>query len=113
MPKKKVVNNKKLIAAVESGRPSKEIMEKFGINTSSQLKATYLDALVQEGMAPGIISSRGRAGKSEDNKKTKEIKVNKRGSLVIPKEMVEEFGFSLGEAFSVTKNKAGISVKRV
>ena len=49
MPKKKTVNYDKLLKAVDSGLTSKEIMEKFGIKTSAQLKGLYLDALVSKG----------------------------------------------------------------
>ena len=109
MPKKKNVDGNKLIKAVEAGKPSTEIMAEFGIKTSAQLKTLYLDALVEQGAATGISGSpRGRA---KADKPGNEIIVNKRGSLVIPRGMVEEHGFEIGEAFSVRKTKAGVSLK--
>ena len=60
MPRKKKVDAAKLIKAVESGKPSKEIMAEFGINTSYQLKALYLDALVEKGRAPAIVGEQAR-----------------------------------------------------
>ena len=110
MPKKKEVNADKLIKAVESGKPSTEIMEKFGFKTSAQLKAAYLDALVEKGMAQEIAG--GRRGKSKAVKKANEVKVNKRGSLVLTKDMVNEMGFSVGELFKVRKTKTGVSLKK-
>jgi hypothetical protein len=107
MPRKKQVNADKLIEAVESGLPSTKIMDKFGIKTSAQLKALYLDALVEKGKAPGIKTRAGRAPK-----KSKEIFVNKRGSLIVPRELVEEMGFKEEDEFSITKTKSGISLKR-
>jgi hypothetical protein len=110
MPRKKVVNQEKLVKAVESGTPSKEIMEKFGIKTSAQLKALYLDALVAKGKAKGIV---GRIPKSGAGKKDKNILVNKRGSLIVPKDLVAEMGFKEGEVFKVRKTKSGVSLKKI
>ena len=110
MPRKKKVDSAKLLKAVESGKPSKEIMEQFGINTSAQLKALYLDALVEKGLAPAIIR---RAGKKKDDKAGKEILVNKRGSLIVPAPLVEEMGFKIGEEFKVRRTKAGVSLKKL
>jgi hypothetical protein len=110
MPRKKKVDSAKLIKAVESGRPAKEIMAEFGFNTPTQLKTYYLDALVEKGKAAGITGKFPRASKA---KKAEGIKVNKRGSLVIPRERVEGMGFKIGEAFTMRQTKAGISLKRV
>lgn len=110
MPRKKEVNADKLIKAIQSGMPSKEIMTKFGLNTSAQLKCAYNDALVAKGLIVGIT---GRTSKGDPTgKNDKGIVVNKRGSLIIPKEMVEEMGFKLEDGFSVRKTKAGISLKK-
>ncbi|MEW5721991.1 MAG: hypothetical protein AB1896_02720 [Thermodesulfobacteriota bacterium] len=109
MPKRKVVNFEKLLKAVESGKTSKEIMDTFGIKTSAQLKSMYLDALVSKGKAKGIP---GRGGKSGAGPKSKAIMVNKRGSLVISKELVSEMGFNIEDAFTVRKTKSGISLKK-
>lgn len=110
MPRKKKVDAVKLVKAVESGVPSKEIMGKFGIKTLAQLKALYLDALAEQGQVKGIISARGRAAAPAE--KTKDFRVNKRGSLVVPREIVEEMGFQIGDSFAVRKTKAGISLKK-
>jgi hypothetical protein len=110
MPRKKKVDAAKLIKAVESGRSSKEIMAEFGFNTPTQLKSYYLDALVAKGKAAGII---GKAARAPKVKRAKGLKVNKRGSLVVPKEKIEEMGFKIGETFSIKPSKAGISLKRI
>ncbi|MBU2549803.1 MAG: hypothetical protein KKB20_15420 [Proteobacteria bacterium] len=109
MPRKKQVDADKLIAAVKAGKPSKEIMEEFGIKTTAHLKALYYDALVEKGLAPAIAD---RGSQAAAEKKTKQIQVNKRGSLIVPAPMVEEFGFKEGELFTVRKTKAGVSLKR-
>ena len=110
MPRKKQVNSKALIKAVKSQRLSTEIMAEFGIKTSAQLKALYLDAIVAEGLAPGLTITRGKKA-AQANKK--QIQINKRGSLIVPKEMIEEFGFKEGEVFSIRRTKAGLSIKKV
>ncbi|MEW6263747.1 MAG: hypothetical protein AB1641_11795 [Thermodesulfobacteriota bacterium] len=109
MPRKKTVNTEKLFKAIEQGTPAKEIMNKFQIKTSAQLKALYLDALVAQGQVKGIA---GRTGGGPAAKKAKNIMVNKRGSLVITREMVEEFGFKTEDVFSIRKTKAGVSLKK-
>jgi len=109
MPRKKKVDSAKLIKAVESGRPAKEIMADFGFNTPTQLKTYYLDALVEKGKATGITGRTPRA----KAKKAEGIKVNKRGSLVIPRERVEGMGFKIGEEFNIRKTKSGINLKKI
>ncbi|MCF8050303.1 MAG: hypothetical protein K9L59_03635 [Desulfobacterales bacterium] len=54
MPKRKKIDNKKLIQMVKDGKVQKEILEKFGFNTSTQLKIAYANALMDEGQAPEI-----------------------------------------------------------
>ena len=111
MPKKKTVDPEKLVKAVESGTPAKEIMAKFGIKTSVQLKSLYLDALVAKGQAAGIT---GRSAKAaQDDKNKKEILVNKRGSLIVPRDMIDEMGFKMEDTFLVRKTKSGISLRKL
>ncbi len=110
MARKKIVDSVQLIKAVEAGKVANEIMEKFGINTRTQLKTLYLDALVGGGRAKAIV---GRVPKGDAQaKQSKETKVNKRGSVVVPREMVEGMGFSIDDTFTIRKTKSGISLKR-
>jgi hypothetical protein len=107
MPKKKQVNADKLIKAVEAGKPAREIMDKFGINNTTQLKVHYLDALAKKGKIKPIVTRSGRPPRPE-----KRIEVNKRGSLIVPKELVEEMGFSEEDTFSIQKSNVGMSLKK-
>jgi len=109
MAKRIKINSKELIKAVESGLPKKEIMAKFGIKNYGQLKPLYVDALSKEGKIKGIVMSRKSKTRG---KNSKEIKVNKRGSLVIPRKMIEEMGFKVGEPFMAGKTEVGVSLKR-
>ena len=109
MPRKKKIDGGKLIKAVQQGRPSTEIMAEFGFKNSAQLKAYYVDALMEKGDVPELVTA--RSGK-KDEKKSKSVKVTKRGSISIPKELVEAMGFKEGDAFIVRKTKAGVSLKK-
>jgi hypothetical protein len=81
----------------------------LSFHSPTQLKSYYLDALVEKGKATGISGKAPRAGKT---RLSEEIKVNKRGSLAIPKERIEGMGFKVGDAFSIRPSKAGISLKK-
>jgi AbrB family looped-hinge helix DNA binding protein len=110
MAKKKKIDYDKLLEAIRSGQPSTEIMKKFDIKTSAQLKSHYMDAMVQKGEIPGISRKRGGAEKSDGDKN---VKVSKRGSIAIPKEVVENYGFNEGDQFVVRKTKSGISLRKI
>jgi hypothetical protein len=86
------------------------LLNKFELKTSAQLKALYLDALVEQGQAAPIPGRSARTG--NDGPPSKNIHVNKRGSLVIPRELVDEMGFKLEDVFTVRKSKSGISLKK-
>ena len=109
MPKKKAVNSKKLIKMINDETPQPEIMKAFGFKTSTQLKTAYMNALVEEGSVAGIKSGRGKAKPVISN----EVNVGKRGSIIIPKGLVEELGFVENDRFLVRKTKSGISLKRL
>lgn len=109
MPAKKKVDGEKLIKMVASGKQQSEIIKEFKFNTAAQFKTHYLEALMKAGKAPEIKTSRGRKKAAP----VKEVTVSKRGSVVIPKAMIDELGFKQGNKFAVRKTKAGISLKAV
>jgi hypothetical protein len=111
MPKRKVVDHQKLIKMVQDGAPQADIMKKFGYGTSTQLKVAYANALIQSGQVPGIKGGRGSEGKGQ--KAVKELKVGKRGSIIIPAEMIQELGIESDDKFTVRKSKSGVALKRV
>jgi hypothetical protein len=108
MPKKKAVDAKALIKMVEAEETQSDIMKKFGFKTSTQLKTAYMNALIDAGKVTAIKSGRG-SGKA---KKAKLVGVGKRGSIIIPQEMVEGLGISSDEKFTVRKSKTGIALKK-
>jgi hypothetical protein len=111
MPKRKVVDHQKLIKMVQEGVPQADIMKKFGYGTGTQLKVAYANALIQSGQVPGIAGGRGSEGKGK--KVERVVKVGKRGSIIIPAEMVAELGIGADDRFTVRKSKSGVALKRV
>jgi hypothetical protein len=109
MPKKKMGDPEKLIKMIEDQVPQAEIMKKFGIKTSTQLKTAYANALIAAGRVPAIKGGRG-ARKSESKKKT--VGVGKRGSIIVPAELVADMGFGKDERFIVRKTKGGLALKK-
>jgi hypothetical protein len=109
MPAKKKVDYKKLMTAVKSGKPQAEIMKAFKFNTAAQLKSHYLNAIMEAGKVPEIVTSRT----SSKAAPAKEAFVSKRGSVVISKGLIGEMGFAEGDKFAVRKTKTGISLKKV
>ena len=111
MPRKKKIDSKALIKAVESGLARKEIMAQFGFTAPVQVTTYYLDSLVESGQAKAIVGRQSKTRKAGGE--SKGISVNKRGSLIIPKEKAEELGYKVGDTFSVsqTKKEDGISLK--
>jgi len=109
MPKKKKVDAQSLIKMVVDRAPQKDIMEKFGYKTSNQLKVAYANALMEAGKVPEIQTGRSvpEAGVK------REITVSKRGSLVIPKALIQELGLQQGDCFQVRSSKAGLSLRKV
>jgi hypothetical protein len=110
MAKRKEFDAKRLAKMVKDGVAQNEIMKKFGFNTSTQLKVAYANAMMETGEIPEIQSARGA---QPSNGVKKEVSVSKRGSLVMPKELIEELGFKEKDLFVTRKTKAGISLKLI
>jgi preprotein translocase subunit SecA len=95
------------LKAVKSGKHQSDIMKQFKFSTAAQFKSHYLTALMEDGQAPAIVTT--RASKSAGP--AKEAFVSKRGSVVISKGLVAEMGFAEGDTFTVRKTKSGISLR--
>ena len=110
MPKKKKIDNKALIKMIEAGNPQAKIMEKFGFKTSTQLKVAYTNAMMATGKAPKIKA--GRKSKAKAAVVDTLVAVNKRGTLILPKALIESFGLAEGAAFNAKCTKGGIQLKK-
>ena len=106
MARKKLVEHNALVQAIEIGSPKSEIMETFGFKNLSALKTAYYNALV----ALGKIEKVNKRGKEKpvENK----INVNGKGSLVIPKKLVDHLGIDPEADFEVVKNGNGLILKK-
>ena len=84
-----------------AGATLDELKAKYGIRGKSQLATAVLDSLIKEGKMPPL-ARRGR--KPSAKPKDFKVKVNKRGTVVLPKEaVVEAFGAKTGQTYSVKK----------
>mgnify|MGYP002642195077 FL=1 len=110
MPKKREIDNAALLKMVKEGINQSEIMEKFGFKSSPQLKVAYANALMESGEAPEI-KGQGRTGKPKSIKT--EVSINARGSLVIPKALVESLNIPEGQVYEVKKTASGLQLKKV
>ena len=108
MPKRKVIDAKDLLKMIKEEANQSEIMEKFGFKNSTQLKVAYANALMHTGEAPEI-KGKGRT-KKEKPVDTK-VTVNGRGSLIIPKVLVESMNLKPGASFEAKKTSSGITLK--
>lgn len=109
MKKRRIVDSAKIREAVESGQLDKKIMTGFGLEVSRQKDS---DSARKAGRRR---KARGRPALKQDkfDLKIREISVNVRGSLIVPKELITEFGIDIGEKFSMQKTKVGISLKKI
>ena len=94
--KKGTRNATAILKTYSSGATLAELKQKYGIRGKGQLAAAVLDALIESGKMPAL--ARGRAKK--DIPSEFPVAVNKRGTIVLPKEAVgDAFHFSTGHAF--------------
>jgi len=111
MPKRKVIDNKALLKMINDGANQPDIMEKFGFKNTTQLKVAYANALMDTGEATKI-KGQGRRKSSSKPVDTK-VTVNGRGSLIIPKVLVEDMGIKAGETFEAKKSTKGIALTKI
>lgn len=108
MPKRKQIDGKALVKMIKEEATQTDIMKKFGFKNSTQLKVAYANALMETGNAPEI-KGREKAKKPVDTKVT----VNARGSLIIPKALIDSMEIKEGQTFDTKKTSSGIQLKNV
>ena len=106
MAQKKLVEHNALVQAIEMGTPQDKIMQRFGFKTVAALKTAYFNGLVALGRIEDVNSKRKK------KKVNTKIGVNTRGSLVIPKELVDHLGISAEDLFEVAKSASGLVLKK-
>ena len=108
MAKKRDIDNEALLKMIKEEKTQSEILKAFGFKNATQLKVAYANALMDSGDAPKIKGAgRGKKNKPVNTK----VKVNARGSLIIPKVLVDSLNIKEGQEFEVKKTPSGISLK--
>ena len=107
MAQKKLVEHNALLQAVEMGMSKESIMEKFGIKTLAELKVAYFDAMVALEKIKDV--KKGSKPKKVDNK----VSINSRGSLVIPKKLIDDLDLGEMDTFKVVKSNSGLILQTV
>ena len=95
------VDAKKVFDAVQSGRVSKDAMAGFGLEKTQHPSRRRK----RRGASENAVEAAGPP--------LADIAITKRGSLVLPKSLVENLGFRVDDAFIVRKTKSGIILKPV
>lgn len=108
MPKRLEVDHKEMLRLIKDGKSQGEIMQKLGIKTSSQFNTHLVAAYRDDGLIPAIPGTRGGGKASGGNA----VKVGKRGSVIIAKEIIEACGFKLGDEFTVRQTKYGLQLRK-
>jgi hypothetical protein len=108
MPKRKKIDGKALVKMIKEEANQSDIMKKFGFKNSTQLKVAYANALMETGEAPEI-KGKPKAKKPVNTK----VSVNARGSLIIPKALIESMEIKEGQTFDTKKIASGIQLKNV
>jgi bifunctional DNA-binding transcriptional regulator/antitoxin component of YhaV-PrlF toxin-antitoxin module len=103
--KKKLVEHNALLQAIEMGMSKDDIMEKFNIKGLPELKVAYFDALVALDKIKDV--KKGRKPKKVDNR----VSINSRGSLVIPKKLVDALNLDEMDSFRVVKSDSGLMLQ--
>ena len=107
MAQKKLVEHNSLLQAVEMGMTKDAIMEKFNIRSMPELKVAYYDALVALDKIKDV--KKGQKPKKVDNK----VSINSRGSLVIPKKLIDDLDLGEMDTFKVVKSDSGLMLQTV
>ena len=105
MARKRLVDHNALVQAIEMGKPSKEIMQQFGFRSLGALKVAYMDALVALDKVPSIKKG------TKEKKVNDIVGINSRGSLVIPKKLVDALGLDETALFAVEKKGDDLCLK--
>jgi len=110
MPRRKEVDNKALLKDIKEGISQADLLKKYGFKSAISLKMAQLKALEEE---QGIIPIKG-TGRSRKSKPIElNVKINSRGSLILPKVLIESMDFKQGESFEVKRTPSGIMLKSV
>jgi hypothetical protein len=104
---KKLVEHNALLQAIEMGMTKETILEKFNFKSMQELKMAYYDALVALNKIKG--AKKYPKSKKVDNK----VRINSRGNLVIPKDLIDDLDLGEMDTFKVVKGDSGLMLQTV
>ena len=107
MAQKKLVEHNALLQAIEMGMSKEAIREKFNFKSMPELKVAYYDALVALDKIKDV--KKGQKPNKVDNK----VSINSRGSLVIPKKLIDDLDLGEMDTFKVVKSDSGLMLQTV
>ncbi len=103
MARRRKVDASKLIEAVKDGRLDKDVMDRYGVEARPKKDASGRRRRARRGSGPVNFFPFLDV----------ELKINKRGSLVLSRSLMEELGFEEGDDFIARKTKIGISLRKI
>ncbi len=101
MARRRKIDATKVIEAVESGRLSQSVMDSYGLEKPTSPSGRRRGGAKRGGDSVTVGTSSVLA----------DVTISKRGSLVLPKALVEELGFKFDDAFVARRTKVGIILK--
>ena len=105
MAEKRLVDHNRLIQAIEAGFPKQELMKQFGYKTFGDLKVACLNAFMALDKIPAVNK------KSREGEVDNVVGINSRGSLVIPKKLVDSLDLDKTTLFRVVKDGTDLFLK--
>lgn len=108
MKKRRIVSSEKLYDAVEAGQLDKDIISKFGL----EHRRAQPDEKTVKARRKQRLGTTSEQVNDPLKEKMQNLTVNKRGSLVIPRELVDMLGLDEGDTFNILKTDRGLSLRR-
>ncbi len=100
-----------LVRHYMAGASLEELKRKFGIRGKSQLATAVLDSLIKAGKMPPLVPSKKQVS---GKKKEFTVSVNKRGTVILPKDaVISVFKAKEGQSYSVKKRGRKIVLTQV
>ena len=100
-----------ILESYQAGASLEELKKKYGLRGKSQLATAVFDALIKAGKLPPLQKVVPKTGA---NAKNVTVSVNKRGTIILPKDaVIGSFGSKVGQPYTIKKrgNKIILTAK--
>ena len=95
-----------ILKSYRAGATLDELKKKYGLRGKSQLATALFEALIKGGTLPPLRSA---APKASLKPRSVTVRVNKRGTIILPKDaVIDTFGSKVGQAYTIRKRGAKI-----